>query len=145
MAVRTEKSGFDYPANSTARIRYFEIVVDYAKVVAARAAAGNTALTAGDGVAVINLGANTLLLGGGVEVTTPSTAATAVLDFGWAAGGNTATLTSDLAANAAGAESNGLAAPVYFTAATTLDLILKTALPTAGVFRVFAIVAECDA
>lgn len=142
MAVYTEKSGFDYPKHSHARVRYMEVTVDYDKVVAARAAAGNTALTAGDSLSVIDLGANSLLLGGGAEVTVASSAASAVLDFGYT--GSTAVLVSDLAANATGAESNGLAAPVYFTAADTLDLLLKTALPTGAVVRVWALVADCD-
>lgn len=142
MAVYTEKSGFDYPKHSHARVRYMEVAVDYDKVVAARAAAGNTALTAGDSLSVIDLGANSLLLGGGAEVTVASSAASAVLDFGYT--GSTAVLVSDLAANATGAESNGLAAPVYFAAADTLDLLLKTALPTGAVVRVWALVADCD-
>lgn len=143
MAVYTEKSGFDYPQHSHARVKYHEIIVNYDEVVAARAAAGDTALTAGDGLAVINLGANALLLGGGVEVTTASSSGSSpVVDFGYGSG--TAVLVSDLAADAAGAESNGLAAPIYFTAADTLDLLLKTALPTGAVFRVWALVADCD-
>lgn len=142
MAVYTEKSGFDYPKHSHARVRYMEVTVDYDKVVAARAAAGDTALAAGDSLSVIDLGANSLLLGGGAEVTVASSAASAVLDFGYT--GSTAVLVSDLAANATGAESNGLAAPVYFTAADTLDLLLKTALPVGAVIRVWALVADCD-
>lgn len=142
MAVYTEKSGFDYPQHSHARVKYHEIIVNYDEVVAARAAAGNTALTAGDSLSVIDLGANSLLLGGGAEVTVASSAASAVLDFGYT--GSTAVLVSDLAANATGAESNGLAAPVYFTAADTLDLLLKTALPVGAVIRVWALVADCD-
>lgn len=143
MAVYTEKSGFDYPKHSHARVRYMEVTVDYDKVVAARAAAGDTALTAGDSLSVIDLGANSLLLGGGAEVTVASTSVSSpVLDFGYT--GSTAVLVSDLAADATGAESNGLAAPVYFTAADTLDLLLKTALPTGAVIRVWALVADCD-
>jgi hypothetical protein len=143
MAIYTEKSGFDYPAHSHARVKYMQVTVDYDKVVAARAAAGDTALVAGDSLAVIDLGANSLLLGGGAEVTVASSSVSSpVLDFGYT--GATASLVSDLAADATGAESNGLAAPVYFSSAETLDLLLKTALPTGAVVRVWALVADCD-
>lgn len=143
MAVYTEKSGYDYPAHSDARVRYFEIEVNYDEIVAARAAAGETALTAGDGLAVIDVGANSVLLAAGVEVTTASSSGSSpVVDFGY--GGGTAAFTSDLAADATGSESNALAAPIVFSTADTLDLLLKTALPTGAVFRVFAVVADCS-
>ena len=152
MAAYTDSLGFDkgtagYPAYGHQRISYIEVVLDFAKIVAARSAASATALAATDTLQVIQLEANSVVLHAGFEVTSAETTnTTATFDFGFTGGSPAAAnaFGNDIASNAAGwswPAGNGLANPVIIgTSDDTIDLLLNTAAPTNCVLRCFAVV-----
>lgn len=146
MANYTDSNGFykgqaAVGAHADKRLGYSEVLIDFAKVVAARAAAGATALSAGDTLQVINLPANVLMLAGGISVTAAETTnTTATFDVGCTGGSPIAAnaFANDIASNALSANSAGLAAPVQFTTADTIDLLLNTAVPANAKIKVWA-------
>lgn len=154
MAAYTDSIGFDkgtaaFPAYGHHRISYYEVVLDFAKIVAARAAAGATALAAADTLQVVQLPANAVVLHAGFQVTkVESTNTTATFDLGFTGGSPAAAnaFGNDIASNALGwswAAGNGLANPVVIgTAADTIDLLINTAAPTNCVLRCFAVVLD---
>lgn len=145
MATYTDSLGFNkgtaaFPANVTA-ISKFEVKVDLAAVIAARAAAGATALAAGDVLEVIPLPAGSVVLSAGcqvLEAETTNTTGTYSLGYG----GATAAYTNALANNTRAYGITNLANPTVFASADTIDLLFNTAVGTNGVVNVFAIVAD---
>lgn len=147
MTAFTDSIGFNkgtaaFPANNDS-ISKFEVKLDFAEIVAARLAAGATALAAADTLQVISLPAGSVVLTGGIQVTTTDTS-TATFDLGTTGG------TADLLANNAPIATEGytvanLANPYLSAAADTLDILINTAAPTTGVINVFAIVANVAA
>jgi hypothetical protein len=89
MTIRTEASGFDQgtvtsgplPAVSLNRTGVIKVELDWAAISAARTAAGQTAVGAGDGVAAIAIPANTFVHAVGVNVTTAE-GGTLTIDIG---------------------------------------------------------------
>lgn len=152
MAAYTDSLGFNkgtasFPANVT-EVSKFSVSLDFAKIVAARAAAGATALVAGDTLQVIALPAGSVVLTAGLQVTkVESTNTTATFDLGFTGGSPAAAnvYANDLASNALGYDIENLANPTAVTSDDTIDLLLNTAVPTDCVVNAFAIVANVAA
>ena len=152
MAAYTDSLGFNkgtasFPANVT-EVSRFSVSLDFAAIVAARAAAGATALVATDTLQVIALPAGSVVLTAGLQVTkVESTNTTATFDFGFTGGSPAAAnvYANDLASNALGYDIESLANPTAVTSADTIDLLLNTAVPTDCVVNCFAIVANVAA
>lgn len=152
MTAYTDSYGFNkgtasFAAYGDTRISYLEVVLDFAKIVAARSAASATALAAADTLQIIQVPANALVLHAGFEVTSAETAnTTATFDFGFTGASPAAAnaFGNDIASNALGwswAAGNGLANPIVIgTSNDTIDLLLNTAAPTNAVLRCFAVV-----
>jgi hypothetical protein len=141
MATYTDTLGFNKGAagfdakNAASVVVRQEVILDFAQIVAARAAASATALAALDVLEVLRVPAGSVLLAAGLEVLQAETVATTgTLDLTNGA--------SALPINALGLESNPLAAPVTYTADDTLDITINTAAPTNAVVRAFAILAD---
>lgn len=152
MANYTDSLGFykgtaAYGAHADKRLGWLEVELDFAKIVAARSAASATALAAADTLQVLQIKAGTLLLAGGIEVVSAETTnTTATFDLGCTGGSPLAAngLANDFASNALATTTTGLAAPVFFSAADTLDLLLNTAVPANAKVRVWALVVDCN-
>ena len=152
MAAYTDSLGFNkgtaaFPSNVT-EVSKFSVELDFAAIVAARAAAGATALAAGDTLQVIALPAGSVVLSAGLQVTTvESTNTTATFDLGFTGGSPAAAnaYANDCASNALGYDIENLANPTAVTSADTIDLLLNTAAPTDCVVNAFAIVANVAA
>jgi hypothetical protein len=149
MTAFTDSLGFNkgtaaFPANVT-EVSKFEVTLDFAKIVAARSAAGATALAATDTLQVIALPAGSVVLTAGLQVTeVESTNTTATFDLGFTGGSPAAAdaYANDLASNALGYGIANLANPTAVTSADTIDILLNTAAPTDCVVKAFAIVAN---
>lgn len=152
MANYTDSLGFNkgsaaFPADVT-DVSKFSVVLDFADIVAARSAAGATALSDGDTLEVIALPAGSVVLSAGLQVTkAESTNTTATFDFGFTGGSPAAAnaYADDLASNALGYGIENLANPTAVTSADTIDLLLNTAVPTDCVVHAYAIVANVAA
>jgi hypothetical protein len=120
-----------------------EVILDFAKIAAARLAAGATALTTSDTLQVIQLPANTMVLAAGLEVVTAGTG-NCDLDLGFT-GGTVDLFVTDLPLDTVGIEVAPLAAPHIVAAADTIDMLFVAAAPgSAGVVRAFAIIADLN-
>lgn len=147
MAAYTDTLGF-YKGNAAVgahadkRFGYVEVELDFAKIVAARAAASATALAAADTLQVIQVPAGALMIAGGLNVVSAETTnTTATFDLGCTGGSPIAAngFADDEASNVVANHSHGLAAPVHFASADTIDLLINTAAPTDAVLRVWAL------
>lgn len=151
MAAYTDSIGFDkgtaaYPANIH-DLSKFEVTLDFAKIVAARAAAGATALAATDTLQIISLPAGSIVLSAGVNVVTAETTnTTATFDLGFTGGSPAAAnaYANDVASNSTGLKAADLANPTVVAAADTIDLLLNTAVPANCVVKVFALVLNTN-
>lgn len=149
MTAFTDSLGFNkgtaaFPANVT-EVSKFEVTLDFAKIVAARSAAGATALAATDTLQAIALPAGSVVLTAGLQVTkVESTNTTATFDLGFTGGSPAAAnaYANDLASNALGYGIANLANPTAVTSEDTIDILLNTAAPTDCVVKAFAIVAN---
>jgi hypothetical protein len=150
MAAYTDSLGFNkgtaaFPDSSP--VKKFEVELDFAEIVAARSAAGATALAATDTLQVINLPAYCVVLAAGLNVTKAETTnTTATFDLGYTGGTPAAAnvYCDDFASNAIAMDSDNLANPTVIKAADTIDLLLNTAVPTDCVVKAWAIVADCN-
>ena len=155
MATYTDSYGFQKGSaaplarglNKTSRI---EVILDFPKIIAARLAAGATALAASDVMEVLPIPAKCVISQVGMEVTTAAgvTSTIAIGDGSAAAGYLAAT-----SANATGVSggvptlTSGAYAPTLsggklYTAADTIDITLGTAVPAAAVVRIFATLTD---
>lgn len=149
MTAYTDSLGFNkgtatYP--DTPCVYKFEVELDFAAIVAARAAAGAAALAAGDTLQVINLPAYSVVLAAGLNVTSAETTnTTATFDFGYTGGTPAAAnvYCDDFASNAVAMDSDNLANPTVIKSADTIDILLNTAVPANAVVKAWAIVANC--
>ena len=149
MTAFTDSLGFNkgvaaYP--DTAAVYKFEVDLDFAQIVAARAAAGATALAATDTLQVIALPAYSVVLAAGLNVVSAETTnTTATFDFGYTGGTPAAAnvYCDDFASNAVAMDSDNLANATVIKAADTIDLLLNTAVPANAVVKAWAIVANC--
>jgi len=150
MAAYTDTLGFNkgtaaYP--DTACVYKFEVELDFAAIVAARTAAGATALVAADTLQVVVLPAYSVVLAAGLNVVTAETVnTTATFDFGYTGGTPAAAnvYCDNLASNAVAMDSDDLANPTVIKTADTIDILLNTAVPTNAVLKAWAIVANCN-
>ena len=122
-------------------ISRFQVRLDFAKIVAARAAAGATALAAADVLEVMPLPAGSIVVAAGVQVVTAETTNT-TCTFSVGYGGATAAYAATVASNATAFSATNLANPTVFATADTLDVLINTAAPTNAVIVVTAIVAN---
>lgn len=149
MTAFTDTLGFNkgtaaFPSNVTS-ISKFEVTLNFATIIAARSAAGATALAAADTLQVISLPAGCIVLAAGVNVTSAETTnTTATFDLGFTGGSPYAAnaYANDVASNATGLKAADLANPSVIVTADTIDLLLNTAAPVNCVMNVFAIVAD---
>jgi hypothetical protein len=149
MTAFTDSLGFNkgvaaYP--DTAAVYKFEVELDFAQIVAARAAAGATALAAGDTLQIVALPAYSVVLAAGLNVVSAETTnTTATFDFGYTGGTPAAAnvYCDDFASNAVAMDSDNLANPTVIKTADTIDLLLNTAVPANAVVKAWAIVANC--
>ena len=157
MATYTDSLGFNkgtaaYPANDLNKTVRMEMVLDFPKIIAARTAAGATALAASDVMEIIPIPAGTIVSNVGMVVTTAAgvTSTISIGDGGAAAGYLAAT-----SVNATGTSggvpvlSSGAFAPTLsggklYSAADTIDITLGTAVPAAAVVRVFALLTDIN-
>ena len=145
MTTFTDSLGFNkgtaaFPANTT-EISKFEVKIDLAAIIAARLAAGATALAAADVLEAIPLPAGSVVLSAGCQVLEAETTnTTGTYSVGY--GGATTAYTNALANNALAYGITNLANPTVFATADTIDVLFNTAVGTNGVINVFAFVAN---
>jgi hypothetical protein len=150
MAAYTDSLGFNkgtaaYPDGSG--ISKYSVELDFAKIVAARAAAGATALAATDTLQIISLPAGTVVLSAGINIASAETTnTTATFDLGYTGGSPAAANVygNDLASNSTGLKAADLANPTVVATADTIDLLLNTAVPANAVVNVFAVVIDTN-
>jgi len=150
MAAYTDSLGFNkgtaaYPDGTG--ISKYSVQLDFAKIVAARSAAGATALSAGDTLQIISLPAGTVVLSAGINITSAETTnTTATFDLGFTGGSPAAANAygNDLASNSTGLKAADLANPTVVASADTIDLLLNTAIPANAVVNVFAVVIDTN-
>lgn len=151
MANYTDSLGFNkgtaaYPDGHG--ISKFTVELDFAKIVAARSAAGATALAATDTIQVISLPAGSIVLAAGLLVTeAEATNTTATFDLGFTGASPYAAnvYANDAASNSTGLKAADLANPSVIVTADTIDLLINTAVPTNCVVEAFAVVVNADA
>lgn len=154
MATYTDTLGYykgnaAFGAHSSKRFGHMEVELDFEKIIAARSAASATALAAGDTMQVLQVPAGALLLAGGIDVIEAETTnTTGTFSVGCLGGSPMAAnaLAATVANNALGPTSTGLAAPVWFSAADTIDVLLNTAVGTNVRIRVWGLFynGNCD-
>jgi len=148
MATYTDSLGFDKgsaaPASTGVWRCYLQKVeLNFATIVADRAAAGATALAATDVVEVLQIPARSQLLAAGGTVTTvESTNTTATFDVG--DGDDPDGYAALLASNALATESNTTLGAKFYDDADTLDVTLNVAAPTDCVLEVWAVLVDCS-
>jgi hypothetical protein len=151
MAAYTDSLGFNqgtaaYPDGHG--MSKFTVELDFAKIVAARSAAGATALVATDTMQVIKLPAGSIVISAGLVVTkVESTNTTATFDLGFTGGTPYAAnvYANDDPSNALGLSAADLANPSVIPAEDTIDLLINTAAPTDCVVKAFALVLNANA
>lgn len=157
MATYTDSLGFSkgsaaLPANALNKTHLVEIVLDFPKIIAARAAAGATALAASDVVEVLPIPAGTLVTNVGMSVTTAAgVTSTIAIGDGSAAAGYLAATSANSTGVSGGVPvlSSGAFAPTLsggkvYAAADTIDITIGTAVPAAAVVRVFAMLTDIN-
>ena len=163
MATYTDSLGFNkgdagFHVAGLNKISRVEVVLDFAKITAARAAASATALTSGDVIEAIPLPAKSLVLRVGLDVTTAE-GGTLTIDVGDGTdpdgfldgvdanavasytSGNNVTLTA-ASPNAITGTPYAYGLGKYYSAADTLDLKIVNAADVA-VMRLWALVVDC--
>jgi hypothetical protein len=151
MAAFTDTHGFDkgsaaHPAKGQTRVSYVEVVMDFAAITTARAAAGATALST-DSLEVISVPANTLVLAVGATTETVE-GGTATFDIGLTGGdvdlfvdGADANALGTTACNGAGLDGDNQSH--YFAAADTIDILCNNAMDAAKI-KVWAVIVDCS-
>lgn len=160
MATYTDSLGFNkgsaaLRADGLTKVTRMEVVLDFAKIAAARSAAGVTALASGDVLEVIPVPAKTLVMRVGYDVTTAE-GATATFDLG--DGSDADGYLNDVDLNSVGSGVMSLALTEgtpntiagysngkYYSAADTIDMTLNNNAINAAVVRVWALVADASA
>ena len=157
MATYTTAVGFNagsaaYPADSLNKSHRVEILLDFPKISAARAAAGLTALAASDVLEILPIPAGSIVSNVGMVVTTAAgvTSTLSIGDGGAAAGYLAATSVNATGTSggvpvlASGAFAPTLSGGKVYAAADTIDVTIGTAVPAAAVVRVFAILTDLN-
>ena len=157
MATYTTAVGFNagsaaLPADSLNKTHRVEILLDFPKIIAARLAAGLTALAAADILEVLPIPAGSIVSNVGMVVTTAA-GVTSTLSIG--DGGSQVGYLAATSVNAAGTSGGvpvlvtGAFAPAFsggkvYATADTIDVTLGTAVPAAAVVRVFATLTDIN-
>lgn len=157
MATYTTAVGFNagsaaYPADSLNKSHRVEITLDFPKIIAARSAAGLTALAASDVLEILPIPAGSIVSNVGMVVTTAAgvTSTLSIGDGGAAAGYLAATsvnatgISGGVPVLASGAFAPTLSGGKVYAAADTIDVTIGTAVPAAAVVRVFAILTDLN-
>jgi len=157
MATYTDTLGFNrgsaaLPSNALHKVHMMEITLDFPAIIAARSAAGATALAASDVMEIIPIPAGTLVSNVGMVVTTAAgVTSTISIGDGSAAAGYLAATSANATGTSGGVPvlSSGAFAPTLsggkvYAAADTIDITLGTAVPAAAVVRVFAIFTDIN-
>jgi hypothetical protein len=160
MATYTDSLGFNkgsaaLRADGLTKVTRMEVVLDFAKIAAARSAAGAAALASGDVLEVIPVPAKTLVMRVGYDVTTAE-GATATFDLG--DGSDADGYLNDVDLNSVGSGVMSLALTEgtpntiagysngkYYSAADTIDMTLNNNAINVAVVRVWALVADASA
>jgi len=158
MATYTDSLGFNkgtaaYPANDLNKSVRVEMVLDFPKIIAARSAAGATALAASDVMEIIPIPAGTIVSNVGMVVTTAAgVTSTLSIGDGSAAAGYLAATSVNATGTSGGVPvlSSGAFAPTLsggklYSAADTIDITIGTAVPAAAVVRLFATFTDVNA
>lgn len=157
MATYTDSLGFNkgsaaLPAKGTDRSTVVSIVLDFAKIIAARLAAGATALAASDVLEVLPVPAGTIVRAVGMQVQTVAASGTiAIGDGAEAAGYLAATAVSStgyfggVPVLVAGAFLPVLSGGKRYGAVDTIDVTIGTAVPATAVVRVFVELVDVTA
>lgn len=150
MATYTDSLGFDkgsaaVPAKGTNRSSVVSVVLDFPKIIAARAAAGAPALAANDVLEVLPVPAGTIVRNVGLQVHTPAASGTIAIGDGTAAAGYLAAqavsstgMFGGVPVLAAGAFAPTLSGGKLYSTADSIDITIGTAVPSTAVVRVFA-------
>jgi hypothetical protein len=157
MATYTDTLGFNkgsaaLPSNALHKVHLVEMTLDFPAIIAARLAAGATALAAADVMEIIPIPAGTLVSNVGMVVTTAAgVTSTISIGDGSAAAGYLAATSANAAGTSGGAPAltSGAFAPTLsggkvYAAADTIDITLGTAVPAAAVVRVFALMTDIN-
>jgi hypothetical protein len=155
MATYTDSYGFQKGSaaplarglNKTSRI---EVTLDFPKIIAARLAAGATALAASDVLEVLPIPAKSIVSNVGMEVTTAAgvTSTIAIGDGSAAAGylaatsANATGLSGGVPVLSSGAFAPTLSGGKLYSSADTIDITIGTAVPAAAVVRIFATLTD---
>lgn len=144
MVAYTDTYGFNKgtaaAGDGKERYSFISVRVDMAKVVAARLAAGATALAAADTLQILQVPAGFLILQGGINVDTAETTnTTGTFDVGFTGGSPAAAnvFGNDVANNSVAQTATALAAPLLITTADTIDVLFNTAATLNAVFTVW--------
>jgi len=157
MATYTTAIGFNagsaaLPADSLNKAHRVEILLDFPKIIAARLAAGLTALAAADILEVLPIPAGSIVSNVGMVVSTIA-GVTSTLSIGdgssqvgylAATSLQTAATSGGVPVLAAGAFAPTLSGGKVYAAADTIDVTLGTAVPAAAVVRVFATITDIN-
>lgn len=150
MPTYTDSLGFNkgtaaLPAKGTDRSSVVSVDLDFAAIIAARAAAGATALAANDVLEVLPVPAGTIVRNVGLQVLTTAASGTIAIGDGAAAAGylaaqvvSSAGLFGGVPVLASGAFAPTLSGGKLYSAADTIDITIGTAVPATAVVRVFA-------
>lgn len=138
------------PADSLNKVHRVEVVLDFPKIIAARAAAGAAALVTNDVLEVIPIPAGTVVSNVGMEVTTVAgVASTLSIGDGSAAAGflaatsvNALVMSGGVPVLAAGAFAPTLSGGKLYAAADTIDVTIGTAVPAGAVVRLWAVMTD---
>lgn len=157
MATYTDSRGFNkgtaaYPADALNKATRVEIVLDFVAILAARLAAGATALAAADVLEVIPVPAGTVVSNVGMSVITAGAATSTIAmgDGSAAAGYLAATAASAVGISggvpvlAAGAFAPTLSGGKLYAVDDTIDITIGTAVPVGAVVRVFALLTDMN-
>ena len=157
MATYTDSLGFNkgsaaLPSNALDKVHLVEMTLDFPKIIAARTAAGATALAASDVMEIIPIPAGTIVSNVGMVVTTAAgVTSTISIGDGSAAAGYLAATSANATGTSGGVPvlSSGAFAPTLsggkaYAAADTIDITLGTAVPAAAVVRVFAMFTDIN-
>jgi len=157
MATYTDTLGFNkgsaaLPSNALHKVHLVEMILDFPAIIAARSAAGATALAASDVMEIIPIPAGTLVSNVGMVITTAAgVTSTISIGDGSAAAGYLAATSANATGTSGGVPvlSSGAFAPTLsggkvYAAADTIDITLGTAVPAAAVVRVFAMFTDIN-
>ena len=118
------KNSVGFASNYTHRVSVVEIDLDFARIAAARSAAGAVALTAADTLVIGVLPKGALILGGGATVVRAEGAAGTV-DFGIT--GSLTLFNSNFSVNGTVGDTAGSTTLAYLTADTNVVMTIDTA------------------